>query len=65
MCKRVDRHGMLGLHGVRYPWVYWAATAAPLALLIVDLFDDGAIWNIGVVVFRRRPSRSTAVPSST
>jgi hypothetical protein len=20
-------------------------------LLIVDLFDDGAIWNIGVVVF--------------
>jgi hypothetical protein len=31
--------------------VYWAAIAAAFALLIVDLFDDGAIWNIGVVVF--------------
>jgi hypothetical protein len=36
---------MLGPYGVRYSWVYWAA----IALLIVDLFDDGAIWNIGVV----------------
>jgi hypothetical protein len=31
--------------------VYWAATAAASAFLIVDLFDDGAIWNIGVIVF--------------
>jgi uncharacterized membrane protein YgaE (UPF0421/DUF939 family) len=31
--------------------VYWAAIAAAFALLIVDIFDDGAIWNIGVVVF--------------
>jgi hypothetical protein len=30
--------------------VYWAASAAALALLIVDLFDDGAIWNYGVIV---------------
>jgi hypothetical protein len=30
--------------------VYWPAIAAAFALLIVDLFDDGAIWNIGVVV---------------
>jgi hypothetical protein len=45
MPNRVDKHGMLG-----YSWVYWAATAAAFALLIVDLFDDGAIWNIGVVV---------------
>ena len=51
MRKRVDRDGMLGPYGVRYSWVYWAATAAAFALLIVDLFDDGAIWNIGVVVF--------------
>ena len=51
MRKRVDRHGMLGPYGVRYSWVYWAAIAAAFALLIVDLFDDGAIWNIGVVVF--------------
>jgi hypothetical protein len=51
MRKRVDRHGMMGPYGVRYSWVYWAASAAALALLIVDLFDDGAIWNIGVVVF--------------
>ena len=42
---------MVGPGGVRHSWVYWAASAAALALLIVDLFDDGAIWNIGVVVF--------------
>jgi hypothetical protein len=51
MRKGVDRHGMVGPYGVRYSWVYWAATAAAFALLIVDLFDDGAIWNYGVVVF--------------
>ena len=45
MRNRVDKHGMLG-----YSWVYWVAIAAAFALLIVDLFDDGAIWNIGVVV---------------
>ena len=50
MSKRVDRQGMLGPYGVRYSWVYWAAIAAAFALLIVDIFDDGAIWNIGVVV---------------
>jgi hypothetical protein len=50
MRKRVDRHGMLGPYGVRYSWVYWTATAAAFALLIVDIFDDGAIWNYGVVV---------------
>ena len=46
MADRADTHGMLG-----YSWVYWAATAAAFALLIVDLFDDRAIWNVGVVVF--------------
>ena len=51
MRKRVDSRGMLGPYGVRYSWVYWAASAAAFALLIVDLLDDGAIWNIGVVVF--------------
>ena len=51
MRKRVDRHGMLGPYGVRYSWVYWAAIAAAFALLIVDIFDDGAIWNYGVIVF--------------
>jgi hypothetical protein len=50
MRERVDRHGMLGPYGVRYSWVYWAATAAMFALLIVDIFDDGAIWNYGVIV---------------
>jgi hypothetical protein len=50
MQRRVDRHGMLGPYGVRYSWVYWAASAAGLAFLIVDLFDDGALWNLGVVV---------------
>ena len=51
MSKRVDRQGMLGPYGVRYSWVYWAAIAAAFALLIVDIFDDGAIWNYGVIVF--------------
>ena len=41
---------MLGRHGVRYSWMYWAAIAAMFALLIVDIFDDGAIWNFGVIV---------------
>ena len=36
--------------GSAYSWVYWAAVAVGFALLIVDLFDDGAIWNLGVVV---------------
>ena len=51
MDKRVDRNGVLGPSGVRYSWVYCAASVAALALLVVDIFDDGAIWNIGVVVF--------------
>ena len=42
---RADEHGMLG-----YSWLYWAAIAAAFALLIVDIFDDRAIWNYGVVV---------------
>jgi hypothetical protein len=49
MGKRVDSQGMLGLDGVRYSWVYWAAIAAGFAMLVVDLVDDGAIWNLGVV----------------
>ena len=36
-------------YGDRYSWV-WATTAAAFALLIVDIVDDGAIWNYGVVV---------------
>jgi hypothetical protein len=50
MRNRVDRHGMVGPYGVRYSWIYWVATVAAFAFLIVDLFDDGAVWNIGVVV---------------
>jgi hypothetical protein len=50
MSKRVDRNGMMGPYGVRYSWVYWAVTAATLALLIVDIVDDGAIWNYAVIV---------------
>jgi hypothetical protein len=51
MRTRADMHGMAGLHGARYSWVYWAAIVAAFALLIVDIFDDSAIWNYGVVVF--------------
>ena len=50
MSKRVDRHGTLGPYGVRHSWLYWAAIAAAFALLVVDLFDDGAIWNYAVIV---------------
>ena len=45
MANRADKNGMLG-----YSWVYWAAIVAAFALLIVDFIDDGAIWNLGVVV---------------
>jgi hypothetical protein len=51
MSERVDRHGMIGPYGVRYSWVYWAAIVAAFALLIVDIFDDSAVWNVAVVVF--------------
>ena len=45
MSKPVDRHGTLGPYRVRHSWLYWAAIAAAFALLVVDLFDDGAIWT--------------------
>jgi hypothetical protein len=60
MRKRVERNAMLGRHGVRYSWEYWAAIVAMFAFLIVDIFDDGAIWNYAVIVFinlRRVPRR--------
>jgi hypothetical protein len=41
---------MVGPYGVRYSWLYWVATVAAFAFLIVDLFDDAATWNIVVVV---------------
>src|SRR3954465_10499035 len=50
MHKRVERNAMLGRHGVRYSWEYWAAIVATFAFLIVDIFDDGAIWNYAVIV---------------
>jgi hypothetical protein len=50
MSKRVDRHGMLGPYGVRYSWVYWATIVAMFAFLIVDIVDDGAIWNYATIV---------------
>ena len=51
MSKRVNSQGMMGPYGLRYSWVYWAAIVAAFAFLIVDIFDDGWIWNILVVVF--------------
>ena len=50
MDKRVERNAMTGRYGVRYSWVYWAAIVAMFAFLIVDIFDDGAIWNYAVIV---------------
>ena len=29
--------------------VYWAAIVAAFALLVVDIFSDGAIWNVLVI----------------
>ena len=29
----------------QYPWVYWVATAAAFVFLIIDIFNDAAIWN--------------------
>jgi len=50
MGKRVERNAMLGRYGVRYSWVYWAAIVAMFGFLIIDIFDDGAIWNYAVIV---------------
>jgi len=41
---------MMGPYGVRYSWAYWAVILAAFALLIVDVFDDGALWNVAVIV---------------
>jgi hypothetical protein len=48
--KFADRSGMIGPYGVRYSWAYWVVILAAFALLVVDVFDDGALWNFGVIV---------------
>jgi hypothetical protein len=45
-----DRSGMIGPYGARYSWAYWVVILAAFALLVVDVFDDGAIWNYGVIL---------------
>jgi hypothetical protein len=45
-----DRRGMIGPYGVRYSWAYWVLILAAFALLVVDVFDDGAQWNYAVIV---------------
>ena len=35
---------------MRNPWLYWAAIVGAFAFLIVDLFDDSAVWNYVVIV---------------
>ena len=44
-----DRGGMMGPYGVRYAWAYWVVILAAFALLVVDIFDDGALWNYLVI----------------
>jgi hypothetical protein len=43
----VDSRGTSGARS----WAYWAACVAAFAFLIVDIFDDGAIWNYAVILF--------------
>ena len=51
------------------PLIYWASTAGAFVFLIIDIFSDGAVWNILCVaciavavvtrpggVLRRRPA---------
>jgi hypothetical protein len=40
---------MVGPYGVRYSWAYWLVMLAAFALLVVDIFDDGAVWNYLVI----------------
>jgi hypothetical protein len=35
---------------MRYSPAYWVAIAGAFAFLIVDIFDDAAIWNYACVV---------------
>jgi hypothetical protein len=44
-----DRRGMIGPYGARYSWAYWLVILAAFALLVVDIFDDGALWNYLVI----------------
>src|SRR5436190_15129912 len=44
-----DRGGMMGPYGVRYSWAYWVVILAAFAFLVVDIFDDGALWNYLVI----------------
>ena len=41
---------MVGPYGVRYSWAYWVVIFAAFALLVVDIFNDGALWNYLVIV---------------
>ena len=45
-----DRRGVIGPYGVRYSWPYWLVILAASVLLVVDIFDDGALWNYLVIV---------------
>ena len=44
-----DRRGMIGPYGARYSWAYWVVILAAFALLVVDIVDDGALWNYLVI----------------
>jgi hypothetical protein len=51
MAKPGDKNGMLGRYGVRSAWMYWAAVAGMFVFLIIDIVDDGAIWNYVTIAF--------------
>jgi hypothetical protein len=44
-----DRRGMVGPYGARYSWLYWVVILAAFVLLIIDIFDDAAVWNYLVI----------------
>jgi hypothetical protein len=50
---------MIGLTVSAYSWAYWRVILAAFALLVVNIFDDGALWNYLVIVLVAIAPRST------
>ena len=49
MANPEQPRGVIGRYGARYSWAYWAVSLAAFAFLVVDIFDDAALWNYLVI----------------